>query len=229
MKIGILLSGNGVFDGAEIQESIFAMLAIAENGGTYQIIAPNENQFHVINHSNGEEMSESRNMMVEAARIARGDIKDLATVSSSDFDAIVLPGGFGTAKNFTDWAFKGPNSTINTQVQRIIREMYDANKPIVGLCMAPVVIAKALEGYSKSKINLTVGSDKEASPYNIQEIASALESIGYQNEYCNLKEISYNQEHKIITAPCYMLEANIVQIRENAKQAIDKLFEVLKS
>lgn len=225
-KIGVLLSGNGVYDGSEIHESVFTLLSIAENGGQYVCMAPNMEQHHVVNHTNGEEMSETRNVLIEAARIARGEISDLAKMTVNDLDALVLPGGFGTAKNLTKWAFSGPDGEIHPEVERIIVEMVKARKPVVGLCMAPTVIAKALEG-SDVEAHLTVGSDQEPSPYEIGAISQGMEKTGAVAEMKSKSEVLVDKQNRIITAPCYMMEANIVEVRKNTKQAIDELFKLL--
>ena len=145
MKIGLLLSGSGVYDGSEIQESVLAMLAIQEAGHEYVPISLNQAQHHVINHLTGEEMDENRNMLIEAARIARGDIKEINTISPADIDAVVIPGGFGAAKNFTKWAFDGPQGAILPEVKLFLVNMVNVGKPICALCVSPVVLAKAFE------------------------------------------------------------------------------------
>ncbi|MCB0755893.1 MAG: isoprenoid biosynthesis glyoxalase ElbB [Flavobacteriales bacterium] len=226
-KIGVLLSGNGVYDGSEIHESVFTLLAIDENRGEAVCFAPNVDQHHVVNHITGDEMNEKRNVMIEAARIARGSILDLADITQEKLDALVIPGGFGAAKNLTKWAFSGPDGEINADVKRIINEMVNANKPIVGLCMGPTVIAKALEGVGK-KERLTVGTTEEASPYEIDAISAGMEKVGAVAEMKSIREISIDPENRIITAPCYMMEGSITDIRENIKQAIDQLFEMLE-
>ena len=122
MKIGVLLSGCGVYDGSEIQEAVLAFLAIKEAGHDYICISVNQDQHHAINHINGEEMPETRNMLVESARIARGDIQEVNHVSPADIDAVVIPGGFGAAKNFSDWAFNGPEGTILPEIKTVFSE-----------------------------------------------------------------------------------------------------------
>jgi enhancing lycopene biosynthesis protein 2 len=226
-KIGVLLSGNGVYDGSEIHESVFTLLAIDENRGEAICFAPNVNQHHVVNHVTGEEMNEKRNVMVEAARIARGAISDLADMNADQLDALVIPGGFGAAKNLTKWAFSGPDGEINADVKQIINEMVNANKPIVGLCMGPTVIAKALEDAGK-KERLTVGTTEETSPYEIDAISAGMEKVGAVAEMKTIREISVDTDNKIITAPCYMMEGSITDIRNNIKQAVDQLFEMLE-
>ena len=226
-KVGVLLSGNGVYDGSEIHESVFTLLAIDENRGEALCFAPNIDQHHVVNHLSGAEMEERRNVLVEAARIARGSISDLHDVSHSDLDALVIPGGFGAAKNLTKWAFSGPDGDINDDVKRIINEFAEANKPIVGLCMGPTVIAKALEGADK-KQHLTVGTTEEASPYEIDAISAGMEKVGAVAEMKTIREIAVDLDNRIISAPCYMMEGSITDIRNNIKQAIDQLFEMLE-
>ena len=226
-NIGVLLSGCGVYDGSEIHESVFTLLAIAENGGTSVCMAPSKDQHHVLDHTTGNEMNESRNVMVEAARIARGDIRDLVEINTAELDALIIPGGFGAAKNLTKWAFSGPEGEIDPDVQKIIRDMIVAGKPVVGLCMGPTVIAKALEG-TDVHAKLTVGTDSESSPYEIAAISEGMEAVGATSVMKSKSEISVDEDNLIITAPCYMMEANIVEVRSNIKQAIDKLFELLR-
>lgn len=226
-KIGVLLSGNGVYDGSEIHESVFTLLAIDENKGEAVCMAPNVEQHHVVNHITCDEMDEKRNVLVEAARIARGAISDLAEVKASDLDALVIPGGFGAAKNLTKWAFSGPDGDIDPEVKRIINEFVTAQKPTVGLCMGPTVIAKALEGANLNE-RLTVGTTEETSPYEIAAISAGMEKTGAVAEMKSIREISVDAKNRIITAPCYMMEASITDVRSNIKQAIDKLFDLLE-
>ena len=226
MKIGVLLSGNGVFDGSEIHESVFTLLAIDENDAEAVCFAPNIDQHHVLNHITGDEMEETRNVLIESARIARGNIKDLKEISAEDIDALVVPGGFGAAKNLTKWAFKGPDGEILPDVKRIINEMVQHGKPVCGLCMGPTVIAKALEG-SGVKASLTVGSTEAASPYEIDAISAGMEKTGANAIMKEVTEIMVDESNKIVTAPCYMMEATISQIRNNIKMAVDQTIELI--
>ena len=225
-KIGVLLHGNGVFDGSEIHESVFTLLAIAEAGADAICFAPNVNQHHVLNHTTGEEMPETRNVLVESARIARGNIKDIVDINASELDGLVMPGGFGTAKNITKWAFEGPNGPILESVKKLIVELVVQGKPIAGLCMSPTTIAKALEG-TAYHAHLTVGTPNEASPYEIAAISAGMESIGQVAEMASVREIVVDENLKIVTAPCYMMEANIVEVRDNIKQAVDALIALM--
>lgn len=135
-KVAVILSGCGVFDGAEIHESVFTLWAIAKSGASYTIFAPDVNQHHVINHLNGEQMKETRNVLVEAARIARGDIKPLSAYKAADFDALLLPGGFGAAKNLSSLAFEGPDCTVNAEVEQALKTTHAAKNPSVP-CVLP--------------------------------------------------------------------------------------------
>jgi enhancing lycopene biosynthesis protein 2 len=224
-KIGILLHGNGVFDGSEIHESVFALLAIAEVGAEAVCFAPNVNQHHVLNHMTGQEMPETRNVLIESARIARGNIKDIVDVNASELDGLVMPGGFGTAKNITKWAFEGPSGPILESVKTLIVTLVRQGKPIAGLCMSPTTIAKALEG-TEFHAHLSVGTTEEASPYDIAAISAGMESIGQVAKMASVREVAVDKDLKIITAPCYMMEANIVEVRENIKLAIEKLISL---
>jgi enhancing lycopene biosynthesis protein 2 len=222
MNFGILLSGSGVYDGAEIQEAVLSMLAVSEAGDTYTCIGVNADQFHVINHLTGEPMNESRNMLVEAARIARGNIVPIQDVQPADIDGLIIPGGFGSAKNFTKWAFEGPEGTILPEVKLLLVNLVNIGKPIAALCVSPVVLAKALEG-SDIHPSLTLGTTAEASPYDIEAFSQGLEKTGATTTYKSVKEIHVDQANKIITAPCYMMDATISEVWKNIHQAVSEL------
>lgn len=227
MRIGVLLAGSGVFDGSEIHEAVYSLLAIDENDAEPVIFAPDKDQHHVVNHITGEEMNESRNVLTESARIARGNIKSLNEVTAEDFDALVIPGGFGVAKNLNKWAFEGPKGDIDEKVKAIILETHKAKKPIAALCMGPTVVAKAFEGSGISP-TVTIGTTEAPSPYDIKGTAEGVEVTGAKHEMKTIDEISIDEENLIVTAPCYMMEASFKQIRLNAKLAIDKLVELAK-
>ena len=154
-KVGVLLSGCGVNDGAEIHESVLTMLFLDKAGVEMILMAPNIDQMHVINHYTGQEMEEYRNVLVESSRIARGEIKDMAEVSGNDLDALIIPGGFGVAKNLCDYAMAGPECSVNPDVYRLIVELRLMNKPIGAICIAPVMMAKIL-GEQEESANLSL-------------------------------------------------------------------------
>lgn len=225
-RIGVILSGCGVYDGSEIQEAVFTLLAIAQNNAQAVCFAPNINQHHVINHLTGNEMNETRNALIEAGRIARGEIKSLSEFSANEIDALIIPGGFGAAKNLTKWAFNGPDGEINNEVKNAIVAMHSQQKPICGLCMGPTVIAKALEKTAE-KINITVGTTQEKSPYDIEAISNGISATGAVAQMKTIHEICVDEKHKIVTAPCYMMDASIIDVKNNIDQAINKIFTFL--
>jgi enhancing lycopene biosynthesis protein 2 len=212
-KISVVLSGNGVFDGAEIHEATLTLYAIAKKGAGYEIFAPDIPQHHVVNHITGEEMPEQRNVLVESARIARGKIRALSEFSGKDFDALVFPGGFGAAKNLSSFAFEGADCTVNPDVEKAIREMVDLGKPIGALCIAPVLLAKIL-----GDVELTIGQDEGT--------AEAVASMGAKHTRTNHGEVVIDDRYKIVTTPCYMLDASIDQIGEGAENVMDALLEM---
>ncbi|MDF1570966.1 MAG: isoprenoid biosynthesis glyoxalase ElbB [Bacteroidales bacterium] len=214
-KFAIVLSGCGVFDGAEIHEATLSMYAIAKNGATYEMFAPDIDQHHVINHITGEEMQEKRNVLIESARIARGSIRPLTDFSASDFDGLLFPGGFGAAKNLSDWAFKGSESTVLPEVARAIREMVDTGKPLGALCISPVLIAKTLEG-----AELTIGSDAGT--------AAAIEQAGATHVATTHGEVVTDTRYNLFTTPCYMLDASIEQIGEGAENIVKAMLDHMK-
>lgn len=226
MKIAVLLAGSGVYDGSEIQEAVFTLLAIEELGAQAVCIAPNEPQHHVVNHLTGEEMPEQRNVMVEAARIARGAVQDLAKVQAADFDGLVIPGGFGAAKNLNQWALEGPAGAIKPAVKQLIVDFVEAQKPIAGLCMGPTVIAKALED-AGVHASLTVGTTEAPSPYDIEGISQGMGELGAMVTMANVEEVIVDYTNKIVTAPCYMMEASILEVRENIAMAIGELVALI--
>lgn len=210
MKFAVVLSGCGVYDGAEIHEAVMTLLAIARNGGTYEIFAPNVMQHHVINHLSGEIMNESRNVLFESARIARGKIKRLMEYKAADFDALVFPGGFGVAKNLSSYAFDGLEMKTDKVVDKVIRETHAAGKPIGALCIAPVLLTKIL-----GNIEVTVGNDAKT--------ADDIRSMGGTHKNTGNREIVVDRINKIVTSPCYMIDAGITEIADGADAAVKAL------
>lgn len=212
-KIAVILAGCGVYDGAEIHEATLTMLAISQQGAQYQCFAPDVKQAHVVNHLTGEEMPESRNVLVESARIARGNIKPLSEYDAADFDAIVFPGGFGAAKNLCTFAFDGPDCTVNPDVEKAIRSTVVAEKPLGALCISPALIAKVL-----CDVEVTIGQDAGT--------AAAIEELGATHIITTHGEIVVDEKYKVVTTPCYMLEATISQIADGANNVVAKILEM---
>ncbi len=228
MKIGVLLSGAGVYDGAEIHEAVLTLLEIESLGYEAICIGIDAPQHHVINHLNGQEQTHGRNMLEEAARIARGQIREIRTVVPADLDALVIPGGFGSAKNFSSWAFEGPNAQIRPDVKLLLVNMYNVGKPIVALCVSPVLLALAFEDMAIGQ-QLTIGSSSVPSPYNISDFQEGLQAKGAQTPNCSIQEICIDASNRIITAPCYMLEASLPALQQNIRQAMAALKQLLES
>jgi len=213
-KIAILLSGCGVFDGAEIHEAVLTMLAIERAGSSYQCFAPDMDQYHVINHINGDEMDEKRNVLIEASRIARGDIKPLSDYNTQDYDALVLPGGFGAAKNLSTFAIDGPDCTVQADVAAALKATHAAAKPIGALCISPAILAKVFDN-----VTLTIGQD--------EGVASAIETLGCKHTRTDHGDVIVDQDAKIVTTPCYMLDANIAQIADGAEACIKAVLKLV--
>jgi enhancing lycopene biosynthesis protein 2 len=207
LKFAVVLSGCGVYDGAEIHEATLCLYAISRNGYSYQCFAPDIPQHHVINHLTGEVMEEQRNVLVESARIARGNIKPLHEFDPSHYDALLFPGGFGAAKNLSDWAFKGSNARINPETERSIKAMAAARKPIGAMCISPVLIAKVL-----GDVEITVGDDKAT--------VQGLLKTGASHVNSGHGEVVTDHRNLIVTTPCYMLNATIAQVGLGAENLV---------
>lgn len=226
-KIAVILSGCGVYDGSEIHETVLSLLEIEAQGAEYSCFASNVEQHHVINHLTGEEMPEKRNVLVEAARIARGAIRPLNELELSKFDALFLPGGFGVAKNFTKWAFSGPKGEILPEIKQVILTAVNKNMPIGALCMAPTTLAKAFEN-ENINATLTVGTTKSASPYDIAAISNGMVSVGAKAAFSEVNGVVIDAKNKIVTSPCYMMDASISQIHKGIKRTVESLLGLVK-
>ncbi len=214
-RIGVILSGCGVYDGSEIHEAVITLLAIDRAGAEAVCMAPDIPQMHVINHLAGEPAEgESRNVLVESARIARGNIKDIAKVKAAEIDALILPGGFGAAKNLCDFAVKGPDCSANTEVARLIKEMYAAQKPIAAVCIAPAVLARVLGNPSVAP-QLTIGNDAGT--------AEALQKMGSEHVQCPVREFVVDRKHKLVSSPAYMLAGRISEAAEGIEKTVQTL------
>ena len=213
-KFAVILSGCGNKDGAEIHESVMTLWAIHKHGAEYQCFAPDIDQHHVLNFITNQEMAEKRNVLVESARIARGAIMDLKAYKVNDFDGLVMPGGLGVAKNLSTFAFEGADCTVNEDVVRAVKETAAQNKPIGALCIAPAIIAKIL-----GDVEVTIGQDPGTEAAIIKMSAS--------HQQTTHGEIVVDRQHKIVTTPCYMLDARVDQIGEGAENLVIALLEML--
>jgi enhancing lycopene biosynthesis protein 2 len=214
-KFAVILAGSGVFDGSEIHETTMALYSIKRRGGEYEIFAPDIDQHHVVNHITGEEMQEKRNVLIEASRIARGDIKSLNEFKADDFDAIIFPGGFGVAKNLSTFAFDGADCSVNGDVENAIKAMAEQNKPIGALCISPVIVSKVL-----GDVKVTIGQD--------QGTADAVKQMGATHEDTKHGQVTVDKNKKVFTTPCYMLESTILDIAEDADNVVKAMMKEIK-
>lgn len=208
-KVAVVLAGCGVYDGAEIYESVLTLLALQNAGAQVSVFAPDMAQHHVVNHITGEEMNESRNVLVEAARIVRGDISDVKEAKVEDFDALIVPGGFGAAKNLSNFAFAGAEFQVQPDFLNFAQAMHQAGKAIGLVCIAPAMAA-AICG---KQAECTIGNDKDT--------AAAIEASGAVHKSCAVHDTHVDIANKLVTTPAYMLAENIAQ----ANAGISKLVE----
>ncbi|MBX3730013.1 MAG: isoprenoid biosynthesis glyoxalase ElbB [Candidatus Sumerlaeia bacterium] len=216
-KIGVMLSGCGVYDGSEIQEAVFVLLAIDRAGAKAVFLAPDVEQMHVIDHKAGHPATgQTRNVLVESARIARGDIADAATVKTGDLDALVFPGGFGAAKNLCTFAVDGPKCDVHPEVARLVREMHAAKKPLGFACIAPALGAKVLGAFG---VRLTIGNDAGT--------AGALEALGARHVEAPVTECVVDEVQRVVSAPAYMYgNARPGQVCEGIDKMVRKVIEL---
>lgn len=213
-RFAVILAGCGVFDGAEIQEAVLTLLAISQAGCSYECFAPDKDQAQVINHITGAQMNQERNVMVEAARITRGKIKPLNLYEPETFDAVIFPGGFGVAKNLCTLAFEGSDCTVDPEVELAVIASVEAAIPIGALCIAPALIVKILPG-----ADVTIGRDSET--------IKTIEKMGGNHHEADHAEVIIDSKYKLVTSPCYMLDAHIIQIAEGAKNVVDELINLM--
>ena len=218
-KVGLLLSGCGFNDGSEIHESVISMLALDRAGVETVIMAPNIDQMHVVNHYTGQEMDEFRNVLVESSRIARGNIKDMAEVTGNDLDALIIPGGFGVAKNLSDYAMAGPDCSVNPDVYRLVSEIYLLKKPIGAICIAPVMMAKIF-GEQDESAEMTIGSDELTS--------KDINTMGSKHIKCLASEIIIDEDKKLVTTPAYMEAQSIKEAAEGIEKLVKQVLLMIE-
>ena len=214
-RVGVLLSGCGVFDGCEIHEAVLTLLALDRKGAEIVCTAPDMNQLHVVNHLTTEEMNETRNVLIESARIARGKIVDLKNLSAREIDALIIPGGFGAAKNLSNFAVKGPQADVHPQVQRILDEMISSGKPIGAICIAPATLTRALSQYGPE---VTIGTEVGTS--------AAIQSMGGKHFMCQVDQIHVDSRYKIVTTPAYMLGQRISEVATGIEKLVDQVLKM---
>lgn len=218
-RIGVILSGCGVFDGSEIHEAVLTLLALDRAGAQYVCLAPNKDQLHVVNHVTKQPTSEKRNVLVESARIARGNIQDLSKANADEFDAVILPGGYGAAKNLSDFANKGHQCELDPDVKRFLTAVRKAGKPIGGICISPVLLARAFGSNGSPKV--TIGKDPET--------ANHIENMGAEHISCPVDDFVIDEEHRIVTTPAYMLGRNISEVAEGIEKLVVEVLRMVKA
>ncbi len=218
-KVALILSGCGVYDGSEIREAVLTHLALDEKGVEVHYFAPDIPQYHVINHLEGAQAEEVRGVLVESARIARGDIKPLIEAKAEDFDAVVLPGGFGAAKNLCTFALEGSDCHVNPEVAGFLREMHVSGKPIGLACIAPAIAARV---FGEERVELTIGNDAET--------AKALEQMGARHVDKAVSECHLDAKQKIVTTPAYMYgDARVSEVFKGIQEMVRVVLDLTPS
>ncbi len=217
-RVAVILSGCGVYDGAEIHESVITLLRLDQRGAQVQCFAPNVAQMHVINHLSGEEMPESRNVLTEAARIARGDVQDVRELDAAQFDALILPGGFGVAKNLSNFAVEGADCSVQPDVLSALQAFAQAGKPVGLICISPALAAKV---YGPG-VSCTLGAQDDPA-------VAALTTMGGAHVECAVEDIVEDKAHKLVTTPAYMLAQSIAEAASGINKLVDRVLELAQA
>jgi enhancing lycopene biosynthesis protein 2 len=213
-KVAVILSGCGVYDGSEIHESVITLLRLDQRGAQVQCFAPNVEQLHVVDHYSGDEMDETRNVLVESARIARGKIKDVRELHADDFDALIMPGGFGAAKNLSDFALSGASLKVQPDVLNAAKSFADAGKPVGLICISPVLAARIFG----NGVECTIGNDHDT--------AATLTQMGAVHRECEVSEIIEDGPRKLVSTPAYMLAQSISEAASGINKLVDRVLEL---
>ncbi|MGH1372038.1 MAG: isoprenoid biosynthesis glyoxalase ElbB [Cellvibrionaceae bacterium] len=214
-KVAVILAGSGVYDGSELHEAVITLLALDRQEAQVQCFAPNIAQLHVVNHLTGEvSEGETRNVLVESARIARGEVKDLVELEAKDFDALIIPGGFGAAKNLCDFALNGSDMTMNETVLLAAKSFKEAAKPVGLMCIAPAMAA-AIFGEG---VQCTIGTDVET--------ANVLTSMGVEHINAEVNHVVVDEARKLVSTPAYMLAQNISQAADGIEELVDRVLSL---
>ncbi|MCH2100527.1 MAG: isoprenoid biosynthesis glyoxalase ElbB [Planctomycetes bacterium] len=219
-RVGVCLAGCGFLDGAEIREAVLTLLSLSRAGAEVICFAPDQEQMHVVDHLRGEPVEgESRNVLVESARIARGDIMALVDFDLDLVDALVFPGGFGVGKNLCDFADQGSDCTVQSEVEDLIRAARARDLPMGFICIAPALAAAALRG-SGEELSLTIGRDAST--------AEALAAMGAQNTACDAHQAQLDDVHKVASTPAYMLEAPLHEIAQGIDEMVQEVLAMVR-
>jgi enhancing lycopene biosynthesis protein 2 len=214
-RVAVILSGAGYLDGSEIHEAVLSLYFLEKGGAEPLCFAPDRDQFHVVDHRTGEVTRETRNALVEAARIARGRIRALRDLELDEVDAVVMPGGYGAAKNLSDFAWKGKDCSVDTDLQRVLADALAARKPVVAICIAPAILAAALRRAGSHGVTLTIGEDPAT--------AATVEALGARHQTCPVDRIVVDETHRVISTPAYMYESGPGEVGKGIELAIQRL------
>lgn len=218
-KVAVILSGCGYLDGTEIHEAIVTLLALDQAGVEIVCAAPDIEQYHTVDHISGNPVEHgNRNVLLESARIARGEIIPLSQLKVEEVDAVIFPGGYGAAKNLCTFGIDGPDCKIDPDAERVIIETLKAKKPLGVMCIAPALAARAAKG-TEFQLTLTIGSDAGT--------AEAIESLGAKHQNCPVDEIVYDEKNKVVSTPAYMLGPSIAHIARGIEKLVEKVISLI--
>ncbi len=218
LRVGVILAGSGVQDGSEIHEATLTLFSLDKHGAEAVCMAPNKPQMHVVDHLTGKPTGETRNVLVESARIARGAVRDIREVRADELDAVIVPGGFGAAKNLCTFARDGAECTVDEGVAELLGAMRRARKPIGALCIAPAILAKLFG--KDGGVELTIGNDPAT--------AQALEKLGATHRNARTDEIVIDAKHRVVTTPCYMTARGIAEVGDGAERLVVAVLDMAR-
>lgn len=224
-NVAVVLSGCGVYDGTEVHEAAAVLAALTRNGCEPLIVAPDTKQAHVVDHTKGEEMAEERNVRLESARIARGSVTPLSDLKVEDVDAIIFPGGFGAAKNLSDFGFKGAEMTVNPEVEATLKSFHSAGKPIALCCIAPILAAKV---FGAGGVRLTLGKQGDEAKWPFGGALDAAKSFGAEVIERSVDEVEVDEVNNIVTSPAFMYNGKFHEIQDGVTAMVDALVARIK-
>ncbi|XP_040298494.1 glutamine amidotransferase-like class 1 domain-containing protein 3A, mitochondrial [Bufo bufo] len=219
--VAVILSGCGVYDGSEIHEASAVFVHLSRDGAQYVAFAPNIDQMHVVDHVKGQPSEEKRNVLTESARIARGNIKDLKDLKVSEFDALLIPGGFGVAKNLSSWAVQGKDCSVIKPIEETIKGFHAAKKPIGLCCISPVLAAKILPG-----CEVTVGSDTECEKWPYAKTAGDIKELGCKHVNKQVNEVHIDAKNKLVTTSAFMCNSPIHEIFDGIGEMVKAVLKL---
>lgn len=217
-RIGVLLCGSGHRDGSEIHEATLTLLAIDRAGAEAVCFSPRGPQRFVRDHLTGQEMAEKRDTLTESARIARGQVCDVAKMTAMDLDALIIPGGQGAALNLSGFLVDGVSCDVHPKVAHLVREMHAEKKPIGAICIAPATVARVLQEADVSA-TITLGTDAE--------MAARIEAMGHRHERCQADDCVVDREQKIVSTPAYMNAQSIGEVWQGIEKLVAAVLEMV--